>query len=123
MHRVTAEIAEEVSVLLQYGDFDAGASQQIAQHDAGGASANNATDCLGFLVRHRSTPSYSTTDWQEPERIQPKSEIIATARRIHPPIPGCDYDRLPSSCRVPCAPTAVQRLTRRHPARHTRCGS
>jgi hypothetical protein len=42
MHRIAAKIPEEVGVLLQHRDIDAGASQQISQHHAGGTAADDA---------------------------------------------------------------------------------
>ncbi|SRR6266702_1830612 len=44
---VAAEVAEEVFVLLEDGDIDAGAGEEEAEHHAGRASANNATGGLG----------------------------------------------------------------------------
>ncbi len=41
MHRVAAEIAQEVSVLFQHGNVHAGAGQKIAQHHAGGPAARD----------------------------------------------------------------------------------
>ena len=42
MDGVAAEVAEEVGVLFEHGDGDAGAGEEIAEHDAGRASANDA---------------------------------------------------------------------------------
>jgi hypothetical protein len=41
MHRVPAEIPEEVGVLLQHGDFHAAARQQQSRHHARGTSAHD----------------------------------------------------------------------------------
>ncbi len=41
MDRVAAEIAEEVGVLLQHDDVDAGARQQVSEHHAGGSAAGD----------------------------------------------------------------------------------
>ena len=41
MHRVAAKIAQEVLVLFQHRDIDAGAGQQEAQHHPGRAAACN----------------------------------------------------------------------------------
>ena len=43
MHGVAAEITEEIGVLLQHHDLDAGAAKQIAEHHAGRAAADDAT--------------------------------------------------------------------------------
>ena len=40
MHCVAAEVAQEVGVLLQHGDLDAGSGQQQSEHHAGGAAAD-----------------------------------------------------------------------------------
>ena len=42
MNRVAAEIAEEIGVLLQHHDADAGARQQESKHHPGGAAAGDA---------------------------------------------------------------------------------
>ena len=42
MHGVAAKIAEEVGVLLQHHDIDAGASEQVTEHHAGRAAADDA---------------------------------------------------------------------------------
>jgi len=42
MHGVAAKVAEEISVLLQHHDLDAGASQEIAEHHAGRPAADDA---------------------------------------------------------------------------------
>jgi hypothetical protein len=46
VHGVAAEIAEEVGVLFQHHDIDAGTSEQIAEHHAGGPATNDATSYL-----------------------------------------------------------------------------
>ena len=43
MHGVAAKIAEEVGVLFQHHDIDAGAAEQIAEHHSGGPAADDAT--------------------------------------------------------------------------------
>jgi hypothetical protein len=42
MYGVAAEIPEEVGVFFQHDRIDAGAPQQISQHHAGGATADDA---------------------------------------------------------------------------------
>ena len=42
MNRVAAEIAEEIGVLLQHHDMNAGARQQESEHHSGGAAAGDA---------------------------------------------------------------------------------
>ena len=42
MHGVAAKIPEEVGVFLQHQRVDAGAAEQIAQHHAGRAAADDA---------------------------------------------------------------------------------
>ena len=42
MHGVAAEIPEEIGVFLQHQRIDAGAPEQISQHHAGRAAADNA---------------------------------------------------------------------------------
>ena len=46
MDGVAAEVAEEVFVLFEHGDVDAGAGEEEAEHDAGGASADDAAGGL-----------------------------------------------------------------------------
>ena len=41
MHRVAAEVTQEVGVLLQQGDFDTGPGQQQAQYHARGTAAGD----------------------------------------------------------------------------------
>jgi hypothetical protein len=43
MHGVAAEVAEEIRVLLQHHDIDAGAPQEIAEHHARRPAADDAT--------------------------------------------------------------------------------
>ena len=47
---VAAEVAEEVLVLFEDGDVDAGAGEQEAEHHAGGASADDAEGGGGGLL-------------------------------------------------------------------------
>ena len=42
MHGVAAKITEEIGVLLQHHDIDAGTSEQIAKHHAGRSAADDA---------------------------------------------------------------------------------
>jgi hypothetical protein len=42
MHGIAAKIPEEVSVFLQHQRVDAGAAEQIAEHHAGRAAADDA---------------------------------------------------------------------------------
>ena len=42
MHRVAAEVAQEVGVLLEHHRRHAGAGEQEAEHHAGGAAADDA---------------------------------------------------------------------------------
>ena len=42
MNRVAAEIAEEIGVLLQHHDLNAGARQQESEHHSGGTAAGDA---------------------------------------------------------------------------------
>ena len=51
MDGVAAEVAQEVSVLLQHQDVDAGAGEQEAEHHAGRAAAGNGAGRRDFL-RH-----------------------------------------------------------------------
>lgn len=46
MHRVTAKIAEKVTVLLQQGDLDTRPGQQQPEHHPGRPAANHHTGCL-----------------------------------------------------------------------------
>ncbi len=39
---VAAEVAEEVYVFFEDGDFDAGTGEEEAEHDSGGAAADDA---------------------------------------------------------------------------------
>ena len=45
MDGVAAEVAEEIGVLLQHDDLDAGAGEQEAEHHAGRSAAGDATAC------------------------------------------------------------------------------
>ena len=51
MHGVAAEIAEEIRVLFQHRDIDAGASEEKAEHHAGRAAAGDGAGgcerCIG----------------------------------------------------------------------------
>ena len=47
MDGVAAEVAEEVGVLFKDGDVDGTAGEEIAEHDAGGASADDAAGGWG----------------------------------------------------------------------------
>lgn len=49
MDGVAAEVAEEVLVFFEDGDIDAGASEEEAEHDSGGATADDAAG--GFWGR------------------------------------------------------------------------
>ena len=49
VHGVAAEVAQEVSVLLQHHDVDAGAGQQESEHHSGGSAAG---DAAAGLDRH-----------------------------------------------------------------------
>ena len=56
MHGVAAEVAEEIRMLLQHHDIDAGAPQEIAEHHARRSAADDATPhfhrgALGALRR------------------------------------------------------------------------
>ena len=42
MDGVAAKVAEEVGVFFKDGDGDAGAGEEVAEHDAGGTSADDA---------------------------------------------------------------------------------
>src|ERR1700735_856569 len=55
MNGVAAEIAQEISVLLEDENFHASARQQICQHHARGPSAHDATtdvECLNSTLLH-----------------------------------------------------------------------
>src|SRR6185312_4072096 len=59
MHSVAAEIAQEISVLLQNQRLHAGTGEQVAGHHAGRPAADNAT--LRFNERHQAAlPSPAT---------------------------------------------------------------
>ena len=56
MHGVAAEVAEEIRMLLQHHDIDAGAPEEIAEHHARRSAADDATPhfhrgALGTLRR------------------------------------------------------------------------
>ena len=53
MHGVAAKIAEEIRMLLQHHDVDAGASEQVTEHHARGPTADDTAAHL-----HRFTPSH-----------------------------------------------------------------
>ena len=52
MNRIAAKIAQEIAVLFQHQDFDAGARQQIPEHHAGRPAAGDAAAHGNFLRRH-----------------------------------------------------------------------
>src|SRR5580698_1727121 len=52
VHGIAPEVAKKILVLLEYGYFHARTRQQIAQHDAGGAAADDATGSLDGLFCH-----------------------------------------------------------------------
>jgi hypothetical protein len=45
MHGVTAKIAQEIGVFFEHHNIDAGARQQIAEHDAGRPAAHHTARC------------------------------------------------------------------------------
>ena len=53
MDRVAAKVAQEVGVLLQDHDLDAGTRQKIAEHHPGGAAADDAALCTSALRLRR----------------------------------------------------------------------
>ena len=60
--RVAAEVTEEIGVLLEHGDLDAAACQQVTQHHACGAAACDTAGCVQDFGFHRMPPpveSYS----------------------------------------------------------------
>src|SRR5215469_3261261 len=119
MHRIAAEIAVEVDVLLKNGDLYARAGEQIPQHDPCGTSANDATGCLRWFDRHGLTPPIPRQIGGEPKGFNRIIKIIARARKIRPPIRGRDYGRRPSSCRDPYVLAVAPPSARRPPARRT----
>jgi hypothetical protein len=52
MNRVAAEIAEEIRVLLQHHDVDAGAREKKSEHHSCGAAAGDATLCGDRRISH-----------------------------------------------------------------------
>ena len=56
MNGVAAEIAQEVGMLLQHDDVDAGARQQEAEHHAGGAAAGDAARVRMTAPWHHLSP-------------------------------------------------------------------
>lgn len=57
MDGVAAEVAEEVPMLLQYGDAPAGAGEQVAEHHASGAATrDHAITFHPVLCTHRVLP-------------------------------------------------------------------
>ena len=56
---VAAEVAEEVGVLFEDGDVDAGAGEEEAEHDAGGAAADDAAGGLSWWAAGCSRASVS----------------------------------------------------------------
>ena len=59
MDRVAAEIAQEIAVLLQHDDIDAGARQQEAEHHPGRPAAGDAALRGERLCGHGSCPMQS----------------------------------------------------------------
>ncbi len=51
MHGIAAKIAKEIRVLFQHHDIDAGASEQITEHHAGGPAADDAATYFHRLSR------------------------------------------------------------------------
>jgi hypothetical protein len=49
MNGVTAEVSQEIGVLLQDQDFDSRPRQEVSEHHPGGASASDTTAALQFL--------------------------------------------------------------------------
>ena len=56
MDGVAAKVAQEIGVLLQHHDVDAGAGQQEAEHHAGRTAAGNGAG-RGYLLRHDYPPA------------------------------------------------------------------
>jgi hypothetical protein len=52
MNGVATKIAQEVAMLFQHRNFDAGARQEIPQHHAGRPAPGDAAACGKFLRRH-----------------------------------------------------------------------
>jgi hypothetical protein len=77
MDRVTAEITQEIRVLFQHHDVDAGAGEQVAEHHAGRTTARDGASRGNLLARHvlfylAAVPSFR----RKPESIEKfKSEF------------------------------------------------
>lgn len=68
MNRVAAEIANEVRVLFQNLYLHAGASEEKAEHQSGGAAADNQATRLGFFGNTHSKLVYRSAPDAEPPR-------------------------------------------------------
>ena len=85
VHRVTAEVAEEVAVLLQHAHFDAGSGKQQPQHHSGWPTPDNHAGRL--LARHVPPPPRPTVRRPSPAGPHPPRSDPA----------GSGHDRQPRS--------------------------
>src|SRR5271166_342548 len=110
MYGVAAEITKEISVLFQHSDLYARPGQQVAEQDACGASADNATSRFQSLIWHwshlsayfRGARLYDDSQrWRFGDRLKQRRAVatesqgkgVVTPRgpKIRPPTPdrGC----------------------------------
>jgi len=52
MHRVAAKVPQEVAMLFEYDDLDAGACQQNAKHHSRGATTSDAAAGVNGIASH-----------------------------------------------------------------------
>ena len=77
MDRVAAEVAKEIGVLLQHDDVEAGAREQVAEHDAGRPAARDAA-----LAPYFSQRSHGAL---EQRRLDGGEAAAVVAGRAEPP--------------------------------------
>src|SRR5207237_10759299 len=108
MHGVAAKIAEEIRMLLQHHDVDAGASEQVTEHHARGPTADDTAAHLHrFTPSHRLSQAYSTIGPPPPYCVAASAIDGPATARSRPkalPRPASTRSPQPSSPRLPPGP-------------------
>ncbi len=81
MHRIAANVAEEIRVLLDHDHRNAGAGKQAAEHDAGRAATDDATAVAG-LLRAIDRDALSRRGGRVAQGVLPVACDSATAARV-----------------------------------------
>src|SRR4051812_15556784 len=97
MDRVAAEVAQEVGMLFQHDDVDAGAPQQKAEHHAGRTTAHDAAGGLDTLIvesrgLHKASPRSMAITRTASNRMDP---CLHMARSLGPDASASHFCRNP----------------------------